>query len=318
MKPLLEVEVLVKRFGDVRAVDGVSFTLGLSETLAIVGESGCGKTTLGRCLLRLIEPTSGRVRFDGHDVLRLRGPKLQGLRRQMQIVFQDSSAALNPRMTIRQSVAEPFLVHCLCRRSEFPKRVGALMAMVGLSDEHADRFPHELSGGQRQRVVIARALATGPKLIVADEPVSALDLSVQAQVLNLLQDLRDRLGVAYLLVAHNLAVVRHLAHRTAVMYLGRIVEIGPTEQIFAYPRHPYTQALLSAMPVPDPASKRRRIPLPGEVPSPRNLPTGCRFHPRCCHAVDACRTAEPPLESCGPGHDVACYLPGELRDDLPA
>jgi phosphonate C-P lyase system protein PhnK len=308
MTPLLEVDNLVKHFGPVRAVDGISFALGPGEALALVGESGCGKSTLARCVLRLIEPTSGGVRFEGRDVLRLSRRELRDLRQRMQIVFQDPFAALNPRMTVGQAVAEPLLVHRLCPKAEFPRRVAALLETVGLCPDHASRYPHEFSGGQRQRVVIARALATRPQLIIADEPVSALDVSVQAQVLNLLQDLQQRLGVSYLFVAHNLAVVRHIAHRTAVMYLGRIVEVGPTAEVFANPRHPYTQALLSAVPVPDPARVRRRLVLAGEVPSPRDVPPGCRFHPRCPLATAECRGVEPVL---GPEpHSAACYHAG--------
>jgi phosphonate C-P lyase system protein PhnK len=309
MTPLLDVEDLVKHFGRVRAVDGVSLVLRPGETLALVGESGCGKSTLGRCVLRLLEPTAGRVRFCGRDVLSLSRHELRDLRRQMQIVFQDPFAALNPRMTVGQAIAEPLLVHQLCPRDEFPKRVAAQLQLVGLPPSCAGRYPHEFSGGQRQRVVIARALATSPQLIVADEPVSALDVSVQAQVLNLLQDLQQRLGVAYLFVAHNLAVVRQIAHRTAVMYLGKIVEIGPTEEVFARPQHPYTQALLSAVPVAEPGRARRRVVLTGEVPSPRDVPAGCRFHPRCPLASAECRGTEPSLGK--EEHAAACYHAGE-------
>jgi oligopeptide/dipeptide ABC transporter ATP-binding protein len=305
---LLEVTNLVKHFGAVRAVDGVSLTLAEGETLALVGESGCGKSTTGLCLLRLVEPTSGEVRFAGQDVLRLYGPELRSLRQQMQIIFQDPFSSLNPRMSVGQAIGEPLRVHRVGSRSEIRARVAELLEQVGLRAEHADRYPHEFSGGQRQRVVIARALALHPQLLVADEPVSSLDVSVQAQIINLLQDLQEQLGVAYLFISHNLGVVRHLAHRTAVMYLGRIVEIGPTAELFARPRHPYTQALLSAVPVPDPTRERQRILLPGDVPSPRHLPSGCRFHPRCPYVMDECRLVEPALEGCGEGHEAACYL----------
>jgi oligopeptide/dipeptide ABC transporter ATP-binding protein len=312
---LLEVTNLVKHFGAVRAVDGVSLALAEGETLALVGESGCGKSTTGLCLLRLVEPTSGEVRFAGQDVLRLHGPELRSLRQQMQIIFQDPFSSLNPRMTVGQAIGEPLWVHRVGSRSEIRARVAELLEQVGLRAEHADRYPHEFSGGQRQRVVIARALALHPQLLVADEPVSSLDVSVQAQIINLLQDLQEQLGVAYLFISHNLGVVRHLAHRTAVMYLGRIVEIGPTAELFARPRHPYTQALLSAVPIPDPTRERQRILLPGDVPSPRHLPSGCRFHPRCPYAMEECRPLEPRLERCGEGHEVACYL---LRQTSPS
>jgi oligopeptide/dipeptide ABC transporter ATP-binding protein len=312
MMSLLEVTNLVKHFGAVRAVDGVSFTLAAGETLALVGESGCGKSTTGLCLLRLVEPTWGEVRFAGQDVLRRHGPELRRLRQQMQIIFQDPFSSLNPRLTVGQAIGEPLWVHRVGSRSEIRARVAELLEQVGLRAAHADRYPHEFSGGQRQRVVIARALALHPQLLVADEPVSSLDVSVQAQIINLLQDLQEQLGVAYLFISHNLGVVRHLAHRTAVMYLGRIVEIGPTAELFAHPRHPYTQALLSAVPVPDPTRERQRILLPGDVPSPRHLPSGCRFHPRCPHAMEECKQVEPRLERCGEGHEAACYLLREM------
>lgn len=306
--PLLEVSELVKHFGSVRAVDGVTFTINEGETLALVGESGSGKTTLGRCVLRLIEPTAGEIRFDGCDLLSLRAAALRRVRQKVQIIFQDPFSSLNPRMSIGQAVAEPLIVHRACPSSEVPSRVAQLLSLVGLSQEHVNRPPHEFSGGQRQRVVIARALALNPKLIVADEPVSALDVSVQAQILNLLQDLQDSLGISYLFISHNLSVVRHVAHRTAIMYLGRIVEMGPTESLFNRPHHPYTQALISAVPVPDPTRVRQRLLLSGDVPSPRNLPSGCRFHPRCPRVMEQCRSEDPKLETRGEGLTAACHL----------
>jgi len=312
MNPLLEVHNLVKHFGPVRAVDGVSLTVQEGETLALVGESGCGKSTTGRCLLRLIEPDAGEVLFDGHNVLQLKGSAVRGLRRNLQIIFQDPFTSLNPRMTIGQAIAEPLWIHQLCSRAELKGRVADLLAMVGLRPEYAGHYPHEFSGGQRQRVVIARALSVKPSLIVADEPVSSLDVSVQAQILNMLLDLQEKLGVAYLFISHNLNVVRQIAHRTAVMYLGKIVETAPTQELFKDPRHPYTRALLSAIPVPDPSRQRSRIELRGEPPSPRDLPPGCRFHPRCAHAVDRCLNVEPNLEPCGPNHEAACHLRLEL------
>jgi oligopeptide/dipeptide ABC transporter ATP-binding protein len=314
MTPLLEVHHLVKHFGVVRAVDDVSFTIGEGETFALVGESGCGKTTTGRCLLHLMKPTSGEIRFEGKDVSRLAGAALRQFKQQMQIVFQDPFSSLNPRFSVGRTIGEPLAIHGLCPRADIPKRVAELLETVGLRPEHAHRYPHEFSGGQRQRIGIARSLALNPRLIVADEPVSALDVSVQAQIINLMVDLQKRLGVAYLFISHNLPVVRHIAHRTAVMYLGRIVESGPTAQLFAEPRHPYTQALLSAAPVPDPTRARGRILLTGEVPSPREIPLGCRFHPRCPHTRDRCKQAEPALEDQGDGAQAACWLlePNEM------
>lgn len=320
MSVLLEVRDLTKHFpvqqgwlrrssSTVRAVDGVSFDLQAGETLALVGESGCGKTTTGRAILRLIEPTSGSVRFDGQDVGALRGEALRKLRRHMQIVFQDPFGSLNPRMSIGAAIREGLLVHQLAEGAEADRRVVSLLEEVGLRGEHADRYPHEFSGGQRQRVGIARALAVEPRFIVCDEPVSALDVSVQAQVVNLLRDLQRDRGLAYLFIAHDLAVVSHMADRVAVMYLGRIVEWADTARLFAAPRMPYTQALLSAVPVAEPGRVRRRILLAGDPPSPANPPSGCVFHPRCPHPdKDAiCRTLVPPLEEKQPAHWVACH-----------
>jgi oligopeptide/dipeptide ABC transporter ATP-binding protein len=317
--PLLRVRSLTKHFpirrgllqrvaGSVKAVDGVSFDLAPGETLALVGESGCGKTTTGRAILRLVEPTSGDITFDGIDVRALRGEALRSLRRRMQIVFQDPYGSLNPRMTIGDAIKEGLIVHHLARGADADRRVAQLLDEVGLRPEFADRYPHEFSGGQRQRVGIARALAVEPSFIVCDEPVSALDVSVQAQVVNLLRDLQRDRGLAYLFIAHDLAVVAHMADRVAVMYLGRIVELATRAQLFAMPRMPYTQALLSAVPVPDPTARRQRLLLPGEPPSPANPPSGCVFHPRCLHPAkdEACARVVPALEEKSPGHFVAC------------
>ena len=306
--PLLAVEDLVKHYTTeglfaakappVRAVDGVSFTVERGETLALVGESGCGKSSVGRTILRLQEPTSGRVSFDGADVFGLGREPLRALRRRMQIVFQDPYSSLNPRMTVGEAVAEGIEIHRLARtKAERAARVGALLEEVGLDASYARRYPHEFSGGQRQRIGIARALAVEPEFIVCDEPVSALDVSVQAQVINLLKDLQERRGLAYLFIAHDLAVVRQIADRIAVMYLGRIVETGPAEALLADPRHPYTQALLSAVPEPDPAAQRARIVLSGDPPSPSSPPPGCPFHTRCFHPLrsERCRTEVPAL-----------------------
>ena len=319
MAPLLSVRDLVKHFpirrglfgrqaGTVRAVDGVSFDVGAGETLGLVGESGCGKTTTGRAILRLIEPTSGEVRFDGVDVRALGPTELRRLRRQMQIIFQDPFSSLNPRMTAGATVREGLTIHRLAEGAAADARVRQLLDEVGLRAEYATRYPHEFSGGQRQRIGIARALSVEPKFIVCDEPVSALDVSVQAQVINLLQDLQRDRGLAYLFVAHDLSVVEHIATRVAVMYLGHIVELAESRTLYAEPLMPYTQALLSAVPVPDPAARRNRILLTGDVPSPANPPSGCVFHPRCHHPQkdEACARIVPPLEEKSPGHWVAC------------
>jgi oligopeptide/dipeptide ABC transporter ATP-binding protein len=303
--------------GHVRAVDDVSFTVARGETLSLVGESGCGKTTTSRCILRAITPTSGEIRFRGEsgeeiDVTRLDRKQLRPLRRQMQMIFQDPFSSLNPRMTIAEIIGEPLLVNGLTDRVARNQRVAELLELVQLSGAYLNRFPHAFSGGQRQRIGIARALALSPSLIVADEPVSALDVSVQAQIVNLMLDLQDRLGVAYLFVAHDLSVVKHVSHRVAVMYVGRIVEIAPTEQLFAAPRHPYTEALLSAVPVPDPRRRARRIVLEGDVADPSNPPSGCHFHPRCRYATDRCRVEEPELTEVAPGHAVRCLRASEL------
>jgi oligopeptide/dipeptide ABC transporter ATP-binding protein len=317
--PLLQVEGLVrhypvrggllsKRSGAVRAVDGVSFEVARGETLGLVGESGCGKTTVARLVLRLEAATAGRVSFDGQDLLALSGKALRVKRRELQIVFQDPMSSLNPRMTVGEILAEPLFVHRVARGAELDARVDALLEQVGIPPSWRQRYPHEFSGGQRQRIGVARAIALDPKLVVCDEAVSALDVSVQAQVLNLLLELRERLGLAYLFISHDLSLVRHVSDRVAVMYLGQLVEQAPTPRLFGAPAHPYTRALLSAIPVPDPRRRRERIVLAGDVPSPANPPAGCRFHTRCPSAMPRCRQEEPPAYRVGEGHEVRCFL----------
>jgi oligopeptide/dipeptide ABC transporter ATP-binding protein len=320
---LLEVDSLKKYFpikggilrrtvAQVKAVDGVSFKIKRGETLGLVGESGCGKTTTGRTILRLEKATAGEVYFDGRDVLKSSGGQMKALRRDMQIVFQDPYASLDPRITIGESIAEGLEIHGIGTARERAERVREVMARVGLQQAQAERFPHEFSGGQRQRVGIARALIMEPRLIVCDEPVSALDVSIQSQVLNLLRNLQREFGLTYLFIAHNLSVVEHISDRVGVMYLGKLVELAPRNDLFREPLHPYTRALISAIPVPDPQARRERIVLQGDVPSPINPPAGCRFHPRCWIAQSICSEEEPPLEEKQPGHWAACHFAGQF------
>jgi oligopeptide transport system ATP-binding protein len=303
--------VLQREVERVHAVDDVTLSVQKGETVGLVGESGCGKSTLGRCVVRLLEPTAGDVIFDGRSIGKLGARSLRPLRREMQMVFQDPYASLNPRKRVGTIISDPMKIHGIGDRRERKKRVEELLEVVGLSPEHYNRFPHEFSGGQRQRIGVARALALRPKLVVADEPVSALDVSIQAQMVNLLEDLQDEFGLTYVFIAHDLGVVRHVSDRIAVMYLGKLMELSPAEELYTRPIHPYTEALLSAVPIPDPdlSEERERIVLQGDVPSPIHPPSGCRFHPRCRYATDVCAQIEPPLVDYGNGHLAACHHP---------
>lgn len=317
-QPLLEIKSLKKHYETkkgfwgkssfVRAVDGIDLTIYEGETVSIVGESGCGKSTTGRSIIRLIEPTEGVVLFQGKDILSLNEQEMRKVRRDMQFVFQDPFASLNPRHTIRQILSAPLIIHGIGTASERKKMVDDIIEVVGLRKEYLDRYPHEFSGGQRQRIGIARALILKPKLIIADEPVSALDVSIQAQILNLMQDLQKEFKLTYLFISHDLSVVKHISDRVAVMYLGKVVEIADKKTLYSNPTHPYTRALLSAVPVPNPEIKKDRILLEGDLPSPANPPTGCTFHPRCAYCMDICKSDIPQLREVGPGHYKACHL----------
>jgi peptide/nickel transport system ATP-binding protein/oligopeptide transport system ATP-binding protein len=318
LQKLIEVKNLKKWFwigtthlgkrDAVRAVDDVSFDIQRKEVLSLVGESGCGKTTCGKVILRILDPTDGQILFDGHDITRLHRRDMIELRKRMMIIYQDPFGSLDPRMTVRKTIAEPLEVHSNFSKKEREERITSLMRSVGLPPEHMNRYPHEFSGGQRQRIGIARALANNPDFVVADESVSALDVSIQAQIINLLQDLQRELGITLLFISHDLSVVRHISDRVAVMYLGKIVEMATKKVLFDDPKHPYTQALLSAIPIPDPSQRKRGKILMGDVPSPINPPSGCRFHPRCPHRMDTCDREIPQLKEKDPEHSVACFL----------
>jgi oligopeptide transport system ATP-binding protein len=317
--PVTKGIILQRQVGAVKAVDGVSFNIKKGETLGLVGESGCGKSTTGRAILQLYRPTGGSVVFQGTDLTKLKGEEMRRMRRKVQMIFQDPYASLNPRMTVGDIIGEPIKVHNLRQGKEVRTRVQELLQLVGLNPYFINRYPHEFSGGQRQRIGVARALAVEPEFVVCDEPVSALDVSIQAQIINLLEDLQDRLGLTYLFIAHGLAVVKHISDRVAVMYLGKVVELAEGSKLYSMPMHPYTQALLSAVPIPDPKveKRRKRIILEGDVPSPLNPPSGCHFHTRCPIAIEKCKVEEPPFMDYGGGHFAACWRARESIDLLP-
>jgi len=317
--PVTKGIILQRQVGAIKAVDGVSFNIKKGETLGLVGESGCGKSTTGRAILQLYRPTGGSVIFHGTDLTKLKGEDMRRMRRKVQMIFQDPYASLNPRMTVGDIIGEPIKVHGLRQGKEVRVRVQELLQLVGLNPYFINRYPHEFSGGQRQRIGVARALAVEPEFVVCDEPVSALDVSIQAQIINLLEDLQDRLGLTYLFIAHGLAVVKHISDRVAVMYLGKIVELAEGRELYSLPMHPYTQALLSAVPIPDPKveKRRKRIILEGDVPSPLNPPSGCHFHTRCPIAIEKCKVEEPPFLDYGNGHFAACWRARESIDLLP-
>jgi oligopeptide transport system ATP-binding protein len=317
--PVTKGIILQRQVGAVKAVDGVSFNIKKGETLGLVGESGCGKSTTGRAILQLYRPTAGSVVFQGTDLTKLKGEEMRRMRRKVQMIFQDPYASLNPRMTVGDIIGEPIKVHNLRQGKEVRTRVQELLQLVGLNPYFINRYPHEFSGGQRQRIGVARALAVEPEFVVCDEPVSALDVSIQAQIINLLEDLQDRLGLTYLFIAHGLAVVKHISDRVAVMYLGKVVELAEGSKLYSMPMHPYTQALLSAVPIPDPKveKRRKRIILEGDVPSPLNPPSGCHFHTRCPIAIEKCKVEEPPFMDYGGGHFAACWRARESIDLLP-
>lgn len=309
----VEAGIFMRKVADLKAVDDVSFTIDQGESVGLVGESGCGKTTVGRCLLRLIEPTEGEISFKGKNILDLDKDELRALRSQIQMIFQDPYSSLNPRMTVGDIISEPVIIHNLAKKDEVNNRIRRLMLDVGLSPSHSRRYPHEFSGGQKQRISIARALSVVPNFIVADEPVAALDMSVRAQILNLMKDLQDKYNLTYLIISHDLTVIKHMCNRIMVMYLGDLVEIAERDSLFTRPFHPYSFALISAIPIPDPAKKKKRIILKGDVPSPINPPSGCKFHPRCPYVQDICSKARPDLEEIQRGHYAACHFTQDLK-----